>query len=203
MGSSLIGMQPPIEMPAGQDRAVADDRRLVSEVLRKDRKATAKFVELCADWVYPYLRWRVMPHAGLVEDLMQEILLAAWQSLPNFHGHAGLRAWILGIARHKVEDYYRKRLREMIWQDQESVAEEPAVSPLLDERLDTALRQEKVQRTLADMPEIYALALLWRYRDDRPLREMAQLTGKTEKAMERLLARAREYFRKRWTDAKS
>jgi hypothetical protein len=29
---------------------------------------------------------------------------------------------------------------------------------------------------------------------------MAELTGKTEKAMERLLARARESFRKRWSD---
>jgi hypothetical protein len=32
---------------------------------------------------------------------------------------------------------------------------------------------------------------------------MAQLTGKTEKAIERLLARARESFKKRWTNAPS
>jgi hypothetical protein len=41
----------------------------------------------------------------MVEDLMQEILISAWQNLPNFRGEAGLRPWILGIARHKVEDY--------------------------------------------------------------------------------------------------
>jgi DNA-directed RNA polymerase specialized sigma24 family protein len=51
------------------------------------------------------------------------------------------------------------------------------------------------------LPEAYTLALIWQYRDEKSIREMAQLTGKTEKAMERLLARARENFRRRWSDA--
>jgi DNA-directed RNA polymerase specialized sigma24 family protein len=44
------------------------------------------------------------------------------------------------------------------------------------------------------------LALIWQYRDEKSIREMAQLTGKTEKAMERLLSRARESFKRRWND---
>ena len=46
------------EGPGGQ-RAEADDRHLVAELLRKDRKATAEFVALCADCVYPFLRHRL------------------------------------------------------------------------------------------------------------------------------------------------
>jgi len=53
------------------------------------------------------------------------------------------------------------------------------------------------------LPEAYALALIWRYRDEKSVREMAELSGKTEKAMERLLARAREHFRTEWNHAKS
>jgi DNA-directed RNA polymerase specialized sigma24 family protein len=60
--------------------------------------------------------------------------------------------------------------------------------------------QLRVQTILADLPEAYGLALIWRYRDNRSLREMTELTGKTEKAMERLLARARESFRRRWNN---
>jgi DNA-directed RNA polymerase specialized sigma24 family protein len=44
---------------------------------------------------------------------------------------------------------------------------------------------------------------MWRYRDDKSVREIAELTGKTEKAVERLLARARQAFRRRWNDARS
>jgi hypothetical protein len=48
---------------------VADDIRLVSEVLRKDRKATAEFVGRYSDCVYSYVRRRVMPRAGCVATL--------------------------------------------------------------------------------------------------------------------------------------
>jgi RNA polymerase sigma-70 factor, ECF subfamily len=193
-------MQPLAQTPAGEDPVGADDRRLVSEVLGKDRKATAEFTARCADYVYPFVHRRLTPRTEVIEDLMQEILLAAWQNLQNFRGDASLRAWILGIARHKVEDYYRKRIRALELQEDEHPVAESAVLPPVDERLDAALQQQRVQKTLALLPEPYALALIWRYRDERSTREMAELTGKTEKAIERLLARARETFRQRWND---
>ena len=134
---------------------------------------------------------------------MQEILVAAWQNLANFRGEAGLRAWILGIARHKVEDYYRKRIRQALSQDDEDCSVEEAVTPQFEEQLDAAAQQQRIQQTLARLPEGYMLVLLWRYRDDKSVREMAELTGKTEKAVERLLARARAAFKKRWDYAQS
>jgi RNA polymerase sigma factor (sigma-70 family) len=74
---------------------------------------------------------------------------------------------------------------------------------MFEQHLDGAARQERVLKTLATLPEAYAMALMWRYRDEKSLREMARLTGKTEKAMERLLARARDNFRRRWSDVQS
>lgn len=192
--------------PQFQDRpnlqsSESEERRLIAEVLAKDRKATAHFVSLCADCVYPFVRRRLMPHTALIEDMMQEIFLAAWQNLPSFRGEGDLRAWIVGIARHKVEDYYRKRIRQSELEGEEDSSTEPALHPLLDERLDSEAQRQKIEAVLAALPEPYRLALLWRYRDNRSAREMAELTGKTEKAIERLLARARESFRKRWLDA--
>ena len=65
----------------------------------------------------------------------------------------------MGIARHKIEDYYRTQIRQM----------------------------QKTRRILAGLPEPYGLILLWRYWEKRSAREMADNTGKTEKAIERLL----------------
>jgi RNA polymerase sigma-70 factor (ECF subfamily) len=179
------------------------ERQLVEQVLSKDRKATAEFVAFCTDSVYSFVRKRLLPRVELVEDVMQEILLAAWQSLPKFRRDASLRSWILAIARHKVDDYYRRRLRETDITEEGELSAEPAIEPLLDRHLDAAAEQDRVERTLALLPEAYTLALIWRYRDEKSVREMAQLSGKTEKAMERLLARARESFRKEWTHAQS
>jgi len=187
-------------VPDGEEPTTRREAQLVSAVLRKDRKATAEFVSLCSDWVYPFVRYRLLPRTDVVEDLMQEVLISAWKNLPTFRADAGLRAWVLGIARHKVEDYYRKRIREAELEDEDTDAGETTEVSHIRERLEAAEDHERVHLTLAQLPEVYRLALIWRYRDENSLREMAQLTGKTEKAMERLLARARESFRKRWND---
>src|SRR5947207_9741933 len=196
-------MQSPFPISAAPQSTSDDEQRLVAEVLARERKATAEFVARCADWLYAFIRHRLAPRTEMVEDLMQETLLAAWQGLPNFRGDGSLRSWVLGIARHKVEEYYRRSIREAESPDDEDFALELTVIPMIEQQLDSAMQQERVQATLALLPEAYGLALLWRYRDGKSDREMAELTGKTENAIERLLALASENFRRRWNDARS
>ena len=104
-----------------------------------------------------------------------------------------------GIARHKVEDYYRERLRTIgdLNLDDESLPP-PASHPAFEERLDRERRTDKTHRILAKLPEPYGLVLLWRYWERRSTKEMSERTGRTEKAIERLLARARARFRQLW-----
>lgn len=180
------------------------DRDLVAEVLRKDRKATAEFVARCADPVYGYVRRRLSPRVDLVEDLVQEIFLAAWQNLDKFRGDSSLRSWVLGIARHKVEDHYRVRLRALQVEEEDEVAGDgPASFYDLEEAIATRQVGQMARETLVDLPESYALILLWRYWGRRSLREIALETGKTEKSIERLLTRARSQFKKRWHERQS
>jgi RNA polymerase sigma-70 factor, ECF subfamily len=186
---------------SSETSATYHERQLVAQVLSKDRKATAEFVAFCVDSVYSFVRKRLIPRVEMVDDLMQEILLAAWQGLPKFRGDASLRSWILGIARHKVDDFYRRRLRDSEITEENEPSAEPVMEPGLDRHLDAAAEQDRVERTLAQLPEAYAMALIWRYRDEKSVREMAELSGKTEKAMERMLARARENFRREWDHA--
>jgi len=180
------------------------DQDLVAEVLRKDRKATAEFVARCADHVYAYVRRRLIPRADLVDDLVQEVFLAAWENLDKFRGDSSLRSWLLGIARHKVEDHYRKRLRELQFRDEgEDSSEEPASSLDLEETLAKRQAGQRTREILKMLPETYALILLWRYWEKRSLRDIAVQIGRTEKSVERLLARARQQFKKRWNEQQS
>ena len=182
--------------------AVSDDLRLAEAVLRKDRKATAEFVDRYADPIYSYLWQRLIPRTDLVDDLVQEVFLAAWEGLGAFQGQAPLRAWLLGIARHKVEDHYRARLREPEpLSDQETELDTMlAVEPTIDKLLDRGRLERKTKRVLEQLPETYSAVLLWRYWEHRSAQEMAQHTGKTVKAIERMLARARDQFKRRWQD---
>jgi RNA polymerase sigma-70 factor (ECF subfamily) len=180
------------------------DRELVAEILSKDRKATAEFVARYADHVYAYVRRRLIPRADLVEDLVQEVFLAAWESLDKFRGDSSLRNWLLGIARHKVEDHYRKRLRELqLAEEEEGTESEPVSAHDLEGALAERQTGELTREVLSILPETYSVVLLWRYWENRSLRDIAVQTGRTEKAIERLLARARQQFKKRWYEQRS
>jgi RNA polymerase sigma-70 factor (ECF subfamily) len=179
----------------------SSDAQLVLEVLRKDRKATAEFVNRHADHVYGYVRRRLIPHTEFVDDLVQEVFLAAWENLEKFRGESSLRSWLLGIARHKVEDHYRRRLREAeLPGEEEGPVPEPVDPHNIQEAIEQQQAAKKTQEVLASLPEAYSIVLRWRYWEKRGLSEIAQKTGRTEKAIERLLARAREQFKRKWNE---
>jgi RNA polymerase sigma-70 factor (ECF subfamily) len=180
------------------------DRDPVAEVLRKDRKATAEFVARYADHIYAYVRRRLTPRADFVDDLVHEVFLAAWENLEKFRGDSPLRSWLLGIARHTVEDHYRKRLRELQFQDEgENSSEELASFDDLEEALAKRQAGKRTEEILKTLPETYSVILLWRYWEKRSLRDIAVQIGRTEKGVERLLARARQQFKKRWYERQS
>jgi RNA polymerase sigma factor (sigma-70 family) len=181
-----------------------DDLSLVAAVLSKDRKATAEFVARFADGLYAYVRSRLAPRYDEVDDLVQEIFLAAWENLSRYQSRGPLQAWVIGIARHKVEDYYRARLR-VLDPAEDSLHDHfvSAVVPEFHRALERDELRRKTKSVLSSLPESYRLVLIWRYWEQASAREMAIKTGKTEKAIERLLARARTEFRERWNYGQS
>ena len=78
-------------------------------ILCNDRKATAEFVTRCADDVYGYVRSRLAPRYDGVDDLVQEIFWHV-EEPPEYRGRGPWNR-VMGIARHKVKDYYRDCLR--------------------------------------------------------------------------------------------
>jgi RNA polymerase sigma-70 factor (ECF subfamily) len=177
----------------------SDERELIASVLRKDRKAAARLVAGHIDAVYAYARHRLSPHADLVDDVVQDVFLAALKGLAAFEGQSSLRTWLVAIARHKIEDIYRQRLRGALALDLDSTEVEPTSNEIaLDEQIDRARAGAKTRRVLEQMPERYALILLWRYWEQRSARDVAAAIGTTEKSVERLLARARAKFKELW-----
>src|SRR5712691_231689 len=185
--------------PAIQDQPETEDQRLIAAIQRKDRKATAEFVSRHADAIYRYVYARLVPRTDRVDDLVQEVFLAAWENLQQYRGTSPLQAWLMGIARHKVEDHYRARLRAPgAIDDLEGDSEVLASFPDFESLLEQEQVRKNTWRVMSGLPEQYRLALIWRYWEKASAREMAAKTGKTEKAIERLLARARAEFRERW-----
>ncbi len=51
--------------------------------------------------------------AAAAEDAVQETLLAALQSFGSFAGKSSERAWLCGILKHKIIDFYRRHCQKV------------------------------------------------------------------------------------------
>jgi RNA polymerase sigma-70 factor, ECF subfamily len=156
---------------------------------REDRSAFLAFYDDALPHVYGYLSARCGNHA-LAEDLTAETFLAAVDAVRRTESLAMSRAWVLGVARHKLIDHWRRQAREE--RRLELLAGSAAdAGEFWDVRLDAVM----VRRCLDQLAAQHRAALILRYLDDLPVPEVAALLGRSVHATEALLVRARTAFR--------
>lgn len=144
--------------------------------------------------VYGYLRSRC-GQTALAEDLTAETFLAAVDAVRRPAPPPLSVAWLIGVARHKLVDHWRRADREQ--RGLRVLAAEPVrTEDPWDERLD-ALRAHQV---LADLGPHHRAALTLRYLDGLPVAEVAAHLDRTLHATEALLVRARAAFRRAYED---
>lgn len=139
--------------------------------------------------VYGYLAART-GSAAVAEDLTSETFMAAVDAVGRGRVPDLTVAWLIGVARHKLVDHWRRREREE--RALSAVASEPEpVDDPWDVRLDQAVAHE----VLAGLGAHHRSALTLRYLDGLPVRAVAEYLDRTEGATEVLLVRARNAFR--------
>ena len=137
--------------------------------------------------VYGYLRRRC-PDNETAEDLTSETFLAAVDAVRRRNVRTVTVAWLIGIARHKLVDHWRRGERE-----ERRLALVARTEP--DERWDETLEPGTAAQALDELNATYRAALTFRYLDDLPVRDVARLIDRPEQAAEALLVRARLAFR--------
>jgi RNA polymerase sigma-70 factor, ECF subfamily len=161
----------------------------------QDRSAFLDFYDETLPYVYGYLSARC-GNRTLAEDLTAETFLAAVDAVRKAEPPAMSRAWVLGVARHKLVDHWRRQTREE--RRLELVASAAAVEA--DESWDARLDAVLVRRCLDQLAAQHRAALMLRYLDDLPVPDVASLLGRTVHATEALLVRARAAFRRAYAD---
>ncbi len=149
----------------------------------------AEFYDRAFDEVYRYLCRAVLGNRALAEDLAQETfasVVAAQRS-----GQAQLQSipWVIGVARHKLADHYRRadsehRRMALVWANDHRCG---------DDQIDDLDREspQRVLDLLRGLSSPHRIALAFRYVDELSVEEIAQLLGRSVRATESLLVRAR------------
>ncbi len=134
-----------------------------------------------------YKRVRYVVPENDVEDVTQEIFIAALNSIPSFRGDAKFSTWLRTLTNHKVAEFYRKRTRK----------QEPPISPLSDASMHTIGNTSKtmeervyLQRALQNLPENYKEIILLRFAEDMQFNEIAEMTNQNLEATKSLFRRA-------------
>ncbi len=79
----------------------------------------AIWVNEYGNFLYAYAFSRVR-NESVAEDLVQETLLAAMETINKFEAKSSEKTWLCGILKHKVIDYFRKSSREVELTEEES-----------------------------------------------------------------------------------
>jgi len=169
--------------------------RIIEDILAGRRGAVARFYHKYAPILKNYLRGRIEREED-VEELLQDTLMSALESLPLYRKEARVKTFLFAIAKHEVADWYRKRYVRRVVEK---------TSPLFEKvRAEMAspeweMKKNTIKRRFDDayhsLSKQHQDVLSYRYELGMSVREMAKRMEMSLKATESLLYRARVAFR--------
>jgi RNA polymerase sigma-70 factor (ECF subfamily) len=176
-------------------------KEFIKSIKARDEKAFEELYNKTKSVLLNFIRYKVRGNDAIAEDILSEVYHdAVVYAMTLSTGHNVL-AWLYRIAGSKIVDHFRKAKREKrlvgiqkwIVSDRELLnrfADTTAAHLVAEE--DNHIFQVGFSRLPQGLREVLAL----KYIDGKSVNEIALLKGKSEKAIESLLFRARGQLEK-------
>jgi RNA polymerase sigma-70 factor (ECF subfamily) len=172
------------------------DADLIRAVQGGDRASLTVLYRRHVAGVWRYVSARLPRDRQATEDVVSETFLAAIRTVQTFDPrHGTVYAWLLGITRNKLRDHWRRAGRgvEDAAMPADLLAESDSAGP--EERAIAGEVKDAVARALDALDDEQRLVLEWKYLESLSVREIAERLGRTQRAVEAILYRARTAFR--------
>jgi RNA polymerase sigma-70 factor (ECF subfamily) len=143
-----------------------------------------------------YLALRFLGEPGKAEDATHDVFLKAYRKMDQFRGDSSWRTWLYRITinhcRNIQQTWHERHMfsnaDEALWENATAQTDSPLRA------LETKELGERIQKTLANLPDEYRLLLLLVADEQLSYEEVATLTGQTADAVRGKLHRARKIF---------
>jgi len=181
------------------------EKELITQILAGEREAVRELYGLYVSAIYNFVFYRLGRNSDLAEEAVTAIFQQAFERLRDYDPARGeVYTWLVNIGRGVVTKLMRREQRwqrhEVQWAkvDEElmQIYEALDTAAIPDEALATEETRVLVSTAMHQLPLKYKKLLENKYWHERSTREIAGGLGVTEKAVESMLARAREAFRR-------
>lgn len=171
-----------------------EERTIVAQILHGDEKSLRFFYHHFQPRLLKYIKNKVGDKND-VEEILQDVFLAAIEALRDFSFKSSLFTFICSIANHKIIDYYRrKKIKAVLFSRIPDV--EPLVATFFgpEDELDEQLLKQKIKETFAKITPKYSQILKLKYVYGYSVEEIAERLSISFKSAESQLFRARKAF---------
>jgi RNA polymerase sigma-70 factor, ECF subfamily len=172
----------------------ADESASLAAAQRGDRAAQSALFLAHKDDVARQVQ-RMTGDPGAVDDLVQEVFIAAFSALPGFRRDAQLDTWLYRITVNKVRNWWDAKRRRRRREDRVAGSpQEPVATP--EDEVDVTQHRRRLYAALGELPDKYREAFTARAIDNLSLQEASARLGvpvstvsyRTRKAEARLCA---------------
>jgi RNA polymerase sigma-70 factor (ECF subfamily) len=199
--------------PAGSRKCLGDkqlqaifDDLWHRAALDGDAEATTRLATATIGPLYRFCLYRLGNDRHVCEEVVQETLVKAIRELDRYQpNRAGgnIFPWLSGLARNEIRRALSRENNtaslQTAWarvdEELREVYARLESRPFEDEVLKREETSEMVGATMSQIPQHYREALEAKYLSGKSVREMADISSVSEKAIESRLGRAREAFR--------
>jgi RNA polymerase sigma-70 factor (ECF subfamily) len=176
-----------------------DYELLVEKFSRGDETAFDRIVEgYSAD--VAVLAHRLLGWPGDVEDIVQDVFLAAFVGLKKFRCECSLKTWLFTITINKCRSYRYKQMLYLRFFSRASVKESAVLNPTADNVLMNDETFDKVRLVVQALPLKYREPVVLRYLQELSMDETAEILSISKNALQVRLSRARERLRQDLTE---
>ena len=167
-----------------------DYELLVEKFNQGDESAFDRIVEgYSAD--IAVLANRLLGWPGEVEDIVQDVLLAAFLGLKKFRCECSLKTWLFTITINKCRSHRRKELS--LFRIKKDSGRNVIVSA--DDTLMNRETFDHIRRTVRALPVRYREPVVLHYLEELPVDEISRILKISRNAVEVRLSRARNRLR--------
>jgi RNA polymerase sigma-70 factor (ECF subfamily) len=176
----------------------ADEADLAARARAGDEPAFEQLVRMYERPLYNYL-YRMCGNGADAEELAQAALVRSWEKLDSFRGASSFKTWLYRIATNLC--YNLKSRRKPTEELSEFLPAPDSERPEAEFR--QKVREELVRRALDALPADQRSALVLSTYQELSYREIAEAMGKSVRAVDSLLFRAKTNVRKQLADARA